>query len=191
MIQRPHITAWRSKAPWATNAVFRKRFVVDNPWFSGQAEIATYHPEEILGTKLRALYQCKKGRDLFDLAAALEQIPSLDSAKVVDCFTRYLSHDGRRVSRAEFEANISAKLGDTAFTADILPLLVREDVFESTGAAVEPRHFALRDSTAYLANWIKVLEGDTRLVITAAAQAQRAADLVLGRNVEGQLAAVA
>jgi antirestriction protein ArdC len=40
----------------------------------------------------------------------------------------------------------------------------------------------LKDSTAYLANWIKVLKGDARLIVTAAAQAQRAADLVLGRS---------
>ncbi len=40
----------------------------------------------------------------------------------------------------------------------------------------------LQDSTAYLANWIKVLKGDSRLAVTAAAQAQRAADLILGRQ---------
>jgi antirestriction protein ArdC len=42
----------------------------------------------------------------------------------------------------------------------------------------------LQDSTAYLASWIKVLKGDSRLVITAAAQAQKAADVILGRNLE-------
>jgi antirestriction protein ArdC len=42
----------------------------------------------------------------------------------------------------------------------------------------------LQDSTAYLANWIKVLKGDSRLVITAAAQAQKAADFILGRHLE-------
>jgi antirestriction protein ArdC len=40
----------------------------------------------------------------------------------------------------------------------------------------------LQDSTAYLANWIKVLKGDARLIITAAGHAQRAADLILGRQ---------
>ena len=42
----------------------------------------------------------------------------------------------------------------------------------------------LQDSTAYLANWIKVLHGDSRLVVTAAAQAQKAADVLLGRTAE-------
>ena len=40
----------------------------------------------------------------------------------------------------------------------------------------------LQDSTAYLASWIKVLKGDSRLAVTAAAQAQKAADHVLGRE---------
>ena len=40
----------------------------------------------------------------------------------------------------------------------------------------------LQDSTAYLASWIKVLKGDSRLAVTAAAQAQKAADYILGRE---------
>jgi antirestriction protein ArdC len=40
----------------------------------------------------------------------------------------------------------------------------------------------LQDSTAYLATWIKVLKGDSRLAVTAAAQAQKAADYILGRE---------
>ena len=37
------------------------RFQVDSPWHSGAADVLTYEPEELLGTKLRALYQRKKG----------------------------------------------------------------------------------------------------------------------------------
>lgn len=39
----------------------------------------------------------------------------------------------------------------------------------------------LQESSAYLGNWIKALKGDSRLAVTAAAQAQKAADFVLGR----------
>ena len=48
-------------------------FKVENSWFTGEAELTTYHFEELLGTKLRALYQRKKGRDLFDLYIALQR----------------------------------------------------------------------------------------------------------------------
>ncbi len=40
---------------------------VQTSWWSGQADIPTYHAEELLATKLRALYQRSKGRDLFDI----------------------------------------------------------------------------------------------------------------------------
>lgn len=99
------------------------RMAVENPWFSGEAGITTYAPEELLGTKLRALYQRKKGRDLFDLAAALKRLRSLDGAKIVECFEGYLAHEGARISRAEFEANLAAKMADPAFTDDVRPLL--------------------------------------------------------------------
>ena len=46
-------------------------FIVENSWFTGECEITTYRLNELLGTKLRALYQRKKGRDLFDLYVAL------------------------------------------------------------------------------------------------------------------------
>ena len=38
----------------------------------------------------------------------------------------------------------------------------------------------LPNSAAYLSHWVKVLKGDSRLVVTAAAQAQRAADCIIG-----------
>ncbi len=50
---------------------FRKaRSQIDSPWHSGAADVLTDEPEELLGTKLRALYQRRKGRDLFDLSCA-------------------------------------------------------------------------------------------------------------------------
>jgi len=101
----------------------RKRVAVNNPWFTGQAEVVTYALEELLGTKLRAFYQRKKGRDLFDLAVSLERHPELDAGKTADCFQRYMENMGASVSRAEFEANLAEKLNDPAFHSDIAPLL--------------------------------------------------------------------
>jgi predicted nucleotidyltransferase component of viral defense system len=117
----------------------RQTVAVDNPWFRGQAEVVTYPLEELLGTKLRAFYQRKKGRDLFDLAVALSRRPDLDRGKVIECFQRYMEAAGGRVSRAEFEANLDAKLADTAFHSDIRPLLAttgaEAEVFDVTEAA--------------------------------------------------------
>jgi predicted nucleotidyltransferase component of viral defense system len=99
------------------------RSKVENPWFAGEADIVTYDLEELLGTKLRAFYQRKKGRDLFDLAVAFERHPELDDDKTIHCFQTYMQHDGAHVSRAEFEANLAGKLADPAFHNDVAPLL--------------------------------------------------------------------
>lgn len=109
---------------FAVFALIRKPFALDNPWFSGQVEVTTFALEELLGTKLRALYQRKKGRDLFDLWLGLgRSLGAVEPSKIVDCFTRYMSHAKCRVSRAEFEANLADKLGDRAFTEDVFSLL--------------------------------------------------------------------
>ncbi len=101
----------------------QKEVTVDNPWFTGKATVITYALEELLGTKLRALYQRKKGRDVFDLVLGFERYPQLDAAGVLRCFERYMSHVGKPASRAQLEANLHAKRGDPDFTADIAPLL--------------------------------------------------------------------
>ena len=42
-------------------------FAVNSDWYQGETEIASFESEEIFGTKLRALLQRRKNRDLFDL----------------------------------------------------------------------------------------------------------------------------
>ena len=115
----------------------RRHFAVENPWFRGSADLLTYELEELLATKLRALYQRSKGRDLYDLAAAVQRLPQLDLAKVIECFEHYLEHEGHRVSRAEFEANMSEKMQDPAFHGDIQPLLV-SGALQADSASYDP-----------------------------------------------------
>jgi predicted nucleotidyltransferase component of viral defense system len=109
------------------------RFNVDSRWFCGSASISTYALDELLGTKLRALYQRKKGRDLFDLWYAGRRA-DVDAKRVIECFRRYLDHSGLRVSRAEFEANLEEKLSDTRFLGDITPLLAPNCAWDLTDA---------------------------------------------------------
>lgn len=100
----------------------RMPFAVDSRWFVGSSAITTYVLDELLGSKLRALYQRKKGRDLFDLALALES-DAADPDRVVAAFSKYMDHGGHHVTRALFEQNLAAKLRDRQFAADIGPLL--------------------------------------------------------------------
>ena len=100
----------------------RRHFEVENGWFRGSSEVTTYELDELLGTKLRALYQRKKGRDLFDLWAASRRA-RVDPKRLVECFRRHLEHDGFRISRAELEKNLHEKVADPGFGRDIEPLL--------------------------------------------------------------------
>lgn len=112
----------------------KRRFSVDSRWFSGSASILTYHLDELLGTKVRALYQRKKGRDLFDLWEAFKT-PHAQPERVIGCFLHYLDQEGHKVSRAEFEQNLYEKLGDPRFIADIGPLVVADSGFDPAMAA--------------------------------------------------------
>lgn len=98
-------------------------FSVSSRWFDGKAFVPTYTLEELLGTKMRALYQKKKGRDLFDLNSILTQFPDLNKKEVVECFLFYLEKEGLSVSRREFKKNMELKLKDNLFLQDIIPLL--------------------------------------------------------------------
>lgn len=97
-------------------------FQVANPWFSGAVDVTTYAIDELLGTKLRALYQRKKGRDLFDLWHALDRGVAQPEV-IVRCFHRYMREGGHAVTRARLEANLRDKADSRAFRGDIAPLL--------------------------------------------------------------------
>jgi predicted nucleotidyltransferase component of viral defense system len=98
-------------------------FLVDNPWFSGRASVATFSREEMLATKLRALLQRNKGRDLYDLAHALKVFEDLGTRRIVECLALYLEKTGLRISRAEAEERMFAKLRKPGLLTDLRPLL--------------------------------------------------------------------
>jgi predicted nucleotidyltransferase component of viral defense system len=96
---------------------------VENPWFTGEAAIPTFSREEMLATKLRALLQRDKGRDLYDLSHALETFHDLDTARIATLFGRYLELSGQSISRAQAEERMFAKLANPRFLTDMKPLL--------------------------------------------------------------------
>lgn len=108
---------------------------VYNPWFAGESKVTTYALDELMGTKLRALYQRRKGRDLFDLWLCLKR-GLIDPAQVTACFTAYMQHEGRTISRAEFERNLCEKESNSAFLDDIRPLLASEISYDAKEAVV-------------------------------------------------------
>jgi len=102
-------------------------FTSDSSWASGTTIIRTFKIEELLGTKMRALYQRRKGRDLYDLHVALSTFPDLDCKAIIHCFSEYLSFGGHNISKALFLENMAFKLKNKEFREDIIPLLPRQN----------------------------------------------------------------
>ncbi len=97
-------------------------FSMSNPWFTGAAECVSYALPELIGTKIRALYQRRKGRDLFDLWLALRET-SIDTTDVVHCFNQYMEHEGHHISRRLFIDNLADKRVSSEFRADMSLLI--------------------------------------------------------------------
>jgi predicted nucleotidyltransferase component of viral defense system len=118
-----------SREHFTVHGLKEHRFEVTSRWFSGTASLRSYELDELLGTKLRALYQRKKGRDLFDLALALQR-DDVTPDRVVAVFAKYMEADGAKVTRAMFEQNLAAKKTDPIFTADMTPLLAHGQAWD-------------------------------------------------------------
>jgi predicted nucleotidyltransferase component of viral defense system len=99
----------------------RYPFAVASDWYSARTELVSFEPEELFGTKLRALLQRRKNRDLFDLHHGLLQL-DMDADKVVTCLDHYLALEEHPIGRAEAEERMLKKL-TRSLTEDIEPLL--------------------------------------------------------------------
>lgn len=96
-------------------------FAVESDWYKGATDITSFEPEELFGTKLRALLQRRKNRDLFDLHHGLEQL-AMDQGKLIACFDHYLALEGKPITRAIAEQRMLEKL-TRSLIEDIAPLL--------------------------------------------------------------------
>lgn len=100
-------------------------FKVSSNWYSGEVEVPTFSPSELIGTKIRAFYQRRKGRDLFDLWYALETL-DLNWEEAFKIFMRYLKAENLKISRENFLQNLEEKSQNQSFVQDIVPLLRTE-----------------------------------------------------------------
>jgi predicted nucleotidyltransferase component of viral defense system len=110
----------------------KKIFKIESSWFTGECNITTYEFEELLGTKLRALYQRKKGRDLYDLFKALKTNDSLSKEKIIQVFQHYMNHEVSGIpSKAAYLKNLEDKMNDPEFLGDTIALLRPDETYDS------------------------------------------------------------
>lgn len=97
-------------------------FPMVSNWFNGQTDIITYELEELVATKLRALYQRRKGRDLFDIWYLVSHgLVNLD--QVFDIFSKYCDFNNVKISGSEFLKNLNDKKSHRDFRMDMSVLL--------------------------------------------------------------------
>ncbi|HNQ87997.1 MAG TPA: nucleotidyl transferase AbiEii/AbiGii toxin family protein [Verrucomicrobiota bacterium] len=98
-----------------------------------RAQLKAYDLAEMLGTKLRALFQRRRGRDLFDLYWALTRaVPPVDPRAVIESFQYYLQQEGSVANRREFIGLLEGHLADRGFCSDTASLL-------RTGVVYDPQ----------------------------------------------------
>lgn len=87
---------------------------------------------EMLGTKMRALFQRRRGRDLFDLYWALTEAGTpVNPVEIIELFLYYLQQEGTVATRNEFMGLLQSHLNDRGFLTDMNALL-------RTGIAYDP-----------------------------------------------------
>ena len=96
-------------------------FTVDSAYFSGKTDVRTFTPEELAATKIRALYQRSKGRDLYDLWLALNVL-HLDKESILEIFEGYRPEG---LTGKEIIKNLQIKLADRQFVEDVANMIKR------------------------------------------------------------------
>lgn len=108
-------------------------YEVVSPWFEGACQAWTFALDELMATKLRALYQRRKGRDLFDLWHVLVALDA-DDERIVAGLEHYM---GDQVfTYPQLAQNLKAKLQDPDFVSDLHTLVTQTpDGYALTAAA--------------------------------------------------------
>jgi len=107
----------------------KQPFAVQSRWFKGSCKITTYTLEEMLATKLRALYQRRKGRDLFDLWLGVTE-GKADVDKIIHAFKQYMENEGQTVNSMNYEKNLQEKMRHRGFLSDLNPLLPADTTYD-------------------------------------------------------------
>ncbi len=109
----------------------KKQYKVNSLWYMGECNITTYQIEELLGTKLRALYQRKKGRDLFDIYKSIILNTHISTEKMVQSYEIYMENEpGGIPAQDTYLKNLEDKMNDPEFLGDTTALLHPDETYD-------------------------------------------------------------
>jgi predicted nucleotidyltransferase component of viral defense system len=162
MIPKADIIAWRQFAPGVTDAqveqdliinrvlvaIFKSTLLAEQLAFRGG--MALHMLYVVLATKLRALYQRRKGRDLFSLWLGITEGKE-DVDKIIPVFKHYMETEGQTVKSMNYEKNLQEKMSHRGFLSDLNPLLPADTKYD-----VQDAYHCVRgkiiDNLSYLRN---------------------------------------
>ena len=108
----------------------KEPFEIKSQWYEGNAELLTYQLDELVGTKLRALYQRRQGRDLYDLFKVLT-MANVNVDNVIRCYREYMAFVVEHSpTYREYVLNMEEKMQDDEFLGDTKNLLRLGDTFD-------------------------------------------------------------
>lgn len=114
--------------------LIEKNFNLESEYYKGNCKIKTYNLEELIGTKLRALYQRKKGRDLFDIYKALTLF-QLNTNNIIKAYKEYmLKTIGKFPTQTQYLENLKLKILDNEFKGDLTALLILSERYNHDDA---------------------------------------------------------
>ena len=102
---------------------------IQSGWFSGESQISSYSLEELMAKKLKALYQRRKGRDLFDLWLVFTEC-ALNKEMVFSIFKKHLDKNNVKILKKDFLENILEKSKIKDFRVDMDKLLPASEVWQ-------------------------------------------------------------
>ena len=114
---------------FAVEGYQKQPFAVQSRWLKGNCDITTYTLEELLATKLRALYQRRKGRDLFDLWLGVSERRA-DAGRIIHVFKHYMETEGQTIDSVRYERNLHEKMKHRGFLSDLDPLLPANAIYD-------------------------------------------------------------
>jgi len=150
----------------------------------GRAQVRSYPVDELVSTKLRALFSRSKGRDLYDLDLAR---PLLRDPGLVRRMAVYYFYRSRIAYDPEvFAANVAEKLASPAFVRDARPFL-RTDTTWDAGLAARrfPERYSFMSEisageSGFISRARSMLDPSGRGEVTIAADARPLSELFGG-----------
>lgn len=117
-----------------------QEFHVDSPGFQGGGFIPAFPPEEIIASKVIAVYQRKRPRDLFDMWAAIRS-DLVEAKDVAASYGTYRPPDPRHWTARQAARSLVERVTDHEYVADLAELAryapVEYDLAENVSIAVE------------------------------------------------------